>query len=337
MLGADQEILIQAADWLDAGETVYLVTVIRTWGSSPRPPGSLLAVRERDGAFAGSVSGGCVEDDLCARLAAHGHGMSLPALDHYGITPEQTHRFGLPCGGRLDLVVERLGSSVPLRTILSKLDRRENTVRRLCLETGEVSLHPATGEPEFQFDGRDIKKLFGPRWRLLLIGAGQLSRFVAEIGIALDFDVVVCDPRDEYGRQWALPEIKLDSRMPDDVVREMAADRRTAVLALTHDPRIDDLALMAALESPAFYVGALGSRGNSQKRRARLSSLGTTQSQLARLHAPIGLPIGSRTPAEIAVAILAEITAVRRGVGMIAINPGPETEELFSGNRVSAV
>ena len=320
MHSADYEVLTAAADWLDAGHGVYLVTVVRTWGSSPRPPGSLLAVRAEDGAVVGSVSGGCVEDDLAARLAAHGTRLALPAIESYGVDAEQTHRFGLPCGGRLDLAVERLASAEPLRAILRALDARRRVRRRLCLATGEVSLHEASAgdTPEFRCDPDQVDKLFGPAWRLILIGAGQLSRFVAQMAQALDYQVIVCDPREDYAAQWRVAGAALDARSPDEAVKALAVDARSAVLALTHDPRLDDLALLEALLSPAFYVGALGSRVNSARRRARLASLDLPEAALARLRAPVGLPIGSRTPAEIAVAILAELTAVRRGVALSA-------------------
>lgn len=326
MDSADHEVLTAAADWLDAGHGVYLVTVARTWGSSPRPPGSLLAVHADSGRFVGSVSGGCVEDDLAARLAAHGARLTLPMLDSYGVTREQTHEFGLPCGGRLDLVIERLAASAPLRAILRALGERRPLARRLCLATGEASLHAPADDADFLFDGDNLVKQFGPAWRLLLIGAGQLSRFVAEMGRALDYEIVVCEPREEYVAAWQVEGVAIDTRMPDDAVRERARDTRTAVLALTHDPRIDDLALLAALNSPAFYVGALGSRANAARRRARLAQMGLAAPALARLHAPVGLPLGGRTPAEIAVAILAALTAHRHGVVLHAagqIESGP--------------
>jgi len=314
MRSADREVLETAAGWLDAGFAVYLVTVARTWGSSPRPPGSLLVVRADDARFAGSVSGGCVEDDLSARLAAGGASQMMPRIESYGVTPDQTHRFGLPCGGRLDLVVEQLDSAAPLRTLLRAMDARQLITRHLYLATGEVGLHAAERAQDFFFDGENLIQVFGPAWRLLLIGAGQLSRFVAQMAQALDYEVIVCDPREEYAAQWQAADAVLDPRSPDEAVREFARDARTAVIALTHEPKLDDLALMEALISPAFYVGALGSRTYNAKRRARLAGLELPPAAIARLRGPVGLPIGSRTPAEIAVAILAELTAVRNGI-----------------------
>jgi xanthine dehydrogenase accessory factor len=323
MRSADREVLETAADWLDAGHGVYLVTVARTWGSSPRPPGSLLAVRADDARFVGSVSGGCVEDDLSARLAAGGASQALPRIDRYGVTPEQTHRFGLPCGGRLDLLVEQLASAEPLRRILQAMDARRLTARRVCLATGEASLHAAERDAAFRFDGENLIQVFGPAWRLLLIGAGQLSRFVAQMAQALDYQVIVCEPREEYAAQWQLAGTALDTRSPDDAVCALACDARSAVIALTHEPKLDDLALMEALTSPAFYVGALGSRANNAKRRARLAQLGLPPPAIEKLHGPVGLPIGSRTPAEISVAILAELTAVRNGI-VLHRSTGPD-------------
>lgn len=320
MISSDQEVLRAALAWLEAGREAWLVTVAKTWGSSPRPVGSLLAVCE-DGRFAGSVSGGCVEDDLVGRLGAHTF-KDLPCVDTYGVTMDQTARFGLPCGGRLDLLVERLAGPEPVRAVLQALDERRLIARRVCIATGEVSLHPATAQDEFRFDGHDVVKVFGPAWRLLLIGAGQLSRVTAEMALALDYDVVVCDPREEYAQNWAVAGAVLDARMPDDVVRELAGGARSAVVALTHDPKLDDMALLEALSAEVFYVGALGSRANNDRRRERLRKLGLSAAQVDRLHGPVGLPIGSRTPAEIAIAILAEITALRHGV-MLAASDAP--------------
>lgn len=318
MISSDREVLGAALEWLEAGRATWLVTVIRTWGSSPRPVGSLLAVSE-DGRFAGSVSGGCVEDDLVGRLSARTF-KQLPCVDTYGVTADQTARFGLPCGGRLDLLVEQLSGAEPVRAVLQALDERRLIARRVCLATGEVSLHSASARDEFRFDGRDVIKVFGPAWRLLLIGAGQLSRVTAEMALALDYDVVVCDPREDYAQNWSVAGAVLDARMPDDAVRALARDERSAVVALTHDPKLDDLALLESLGAGVFYVGALGSRANNARRRERLRKLGLTSAQLERLHGPVGLPIGSRTPAEIAVAILAELTALRHGVMLQAVD-----------------
>jgi xanthine dehydrogenase accessory factor len=321
---ADAEVLTAAVQWLDEGRSVFLATVVRTWGSSPRPLGSLLAVCD-DARFAGSVSGGCVEDDIVSRLVFGQTDAVFPRIESYGATDEQARRFGLPCGGRLDLAVERLGSAESLRAVLRAIDAHQAMERRVCLATGEASLHAARRGRAFGFDGTSLFKVFGPKWRLLLIGAGQLSRYVAGMAQALDYDVVVCDPRPEYAANWEMKTVPLDYGMPDDVVRSVAVDTHCAVLALVHDPKLDDLALTEALTSPAFYVGALGSKSNSAMRRERLAAAGVPADAIARLHAPIGLPIGSRTPAEIAIAILAELTAVRNGISLRTDSPAAES------------
>jgi xanthine dehydrogenase accessory factor len=316
---ADHEVLRTAVDWLTAGEPVYLATVAKTFGSSPRPPGSLAAL-VASGRFVGSVSGGCMEEDLVARLREGRLPPKFPAVITYGVTQEEARRFGLPCGGKLELVLERLDSAVPLKRILDKVDERQLLIRELCLDTGEASLHPATVREQFSCDDKTMRKLFGPGWRLLLIGAGQLSRFVAQMGLALDYEVIVCEPREELASLWRVDGAVIDEGMPDDAV-QVLADECCAVLALTHDPKLDDMALLEALESSAFYVGALGSHANNDKRRARLATLGVSPENLARLHGPVGLPIGSKTPAEIAVAVLAGVTAARHGISLEARTP----------------
>jgi len=310
----DLQVLAQARDWLNEGHSVWLVTVIETWGSAPRPPGALLALRN-DGLVVGSVSGGCVEDDLIERVRL-GERVDRPSLVNYGVTKEEAARFGLPCGGNLRLVQEPLRASGWIDEVLARTERHELVARRLVLETGEVTVESAHRDDAFTFDGQVMRALFGPRWRLLMIGAGQLSRAVAPIAMALDFDVICCDPREEYHMTWDVPGTTFSNAMPDDLAVDLVLDPHCAVIALTHDPKLDDLTLMEALKSPAFYIGALGSRGNTQKRKERLKEFDLTKEQIDRLHGPIGLDLGSKTPAEIAVSIVAEIIAVRNGVAL---------------------
>ena len=308
----DLQVLSQARDWFNAGHKVWLVTVIETWGSAPRPPGALLCLRG-DGLVAGSVSGGCVEDDLIERLR-HGERVATPSLIAYGVTKEEAARFGLPCGGNLRLVQEPLRSVAWIDAILVRTARHELVARRMELATGEVTVEAASRGDAFAFDGQQLVAQFGPRWRLLIIGAGQLSRAVAQMALALDFDVICCDPRDEYNLTWDVPGTTFSKAMPDDLALELQLDPHSAVVAVTHDPKLDDLVLLEALKSPAFYIGALGSRGNTAKRRERLEMFDLTPAEIDRLHGPIGLDIGSKTPAEIAVSIVAEIVAVKNGV-----------------------
>jgi xanthine dehydrogenase accessory factor len=315
MDSVDLEVLRKSAQWLGEARRVLLVTVVRTWGSSPRPPGALLAVRE-DGQVVGSVSGGCIEDDIVERSRREGAYVKRPEAVTYGVSAEDARKFGLPCGGTIQLVLEPMTPQSRIAELLALIERGKLIARRLDLDTATVTLSPARAADGLMFDGKSLTTVHGPRYRMLVIGAGQLSKYLAEIAVGLDYQVTVCDPRDEYSQTWDVPGVTLVRTMPDDTVNEMKLDERCAVVALTHDPKLDDLALMEALKSPAFYVGALGSRANNAKRRKRLEEFDLVPEQIARLHGPIGLYIGSRTPPEIAVSILAEITAVKNGVAL---------------------
>ena len=309
----DLEVLKTAAGWIAAGHRCELVTVIKTWGSSPRPIGATLAICD-DGSVVGSVSGGCIEDDLIEHVRQHGISRSVPEIVSYGISADEAHRFGLPCGGTIELAIEPLSAASAIAELLERLERHELLERRLELATGAVTLQPAAPGAVQHIAGGVLSTVHGPRWRLFIIGAGQLSRFLAQIASAMDYYVTVCDPREEYRAGWQLPGVQLVHVMPDDLVIDAKLDHRSAVVALTHDPKLDDLALMEALKSDAFYVGAIGSRVNNAKRRERLKEFDLNDEQLARLHGPIGLYIGSKTPAEIAISIMAQLTAVKNGV-----------------------
>ncbi|MGD9385448.1 MAG: XdhC family protein [Thioalkalispiraceae bacterium] len=308
--GTDQQVLQTAHDWLQQGHQVALVTVLKTWGSSPRPPGSLLVLRN-DGILEGSVSGGCVEEDLLQRYCSLELSDSYPVRIDYGVNREEATRFGLPCGGRLELLVEELNDARQLQQLNTELQNHKLIARQVDLQTGEVSLQPARPNEDFVYTNSYVRKLLGPCWNMLLIGAGHLSQYVSQLALMLDYRVIVCDPREEYARGWQLAGTELTTLMPDDAVQHYAQQSRSVVIALTHDPKLDDLALLDALSSPAFYVGAIGSQRNCAARRQRLKEMGLSASQLDRLHAPVGLAIGSHTPPEIAVSILAEITQQR--------------------------
>ena len=313
----DLEVLKTCEQLIRQGGKCELVTVIRTWGSSPRPEGAMLAVNE-DGQVIGSVSGGCVEDDLIARVREHGIVQPFPEIVTYGITADEAHRFGLPCGGTIQLAIEPLSARSRVDELLVLLSQHQLVARRLDLASGAVTLGPASAGMTMQISESALTTVHGPRWRLLIIGAGQLSGFLAQIAIGMEYQVTVCDPREEYRGSWHVPGVELVYEMPDDQVIAMQLDARSAVVALTHDPKLDDLALMEALKSPAFYVGAIGSRANNTKRRERLKLFDVTDAELARLHGPVGLYIGSKTPAEIAISILAELTAAKNGVELPA-------------------
>lgn len=328
MDSVDLQVLKSTVDWLDAGHKVVLATVVETWGSAPRPAGALLAIRD-DGQVSGSVSGGCVEDDLIERIRNHPLAAGKPELVVYGVTKEQAARFGLPCGGQLRIVLETLEEATALKALLARVANRELMARTLDLETGKVTQAPASRTDMMKFDGKSLTTIHGPRWRLLIIGAGQLSRYLAQMALALDYNVIVCDPREEYADSWDISQVGFTRGMPDDVVAELNLDSHSAVVAVTHDPKLDDLALIEALKSAAFYVGALGSRLNTARRKERLAEFDLSQHELDRLHGPVGLRIGSKTPPEIAVAILAEMTAVRHGVelGKVGTKESKEVPE----------
>lgn len=320
----DTRVLRTACAWRAAGEPVVLVTVARTWGSSPRPPGSLMAINAR-GETVGSVSGGCIEDDLIARFtrAWAGEGEDAarvggpPVFAKYGVTADEAHRFGLPCGGTLELLIEFDPDAGALAELLAALESGQLVQRSVRLRDGAVVQRPAATPATLQAGAQEVVNTFGPEYRMLIIGAGQMSEYLATMALFCGFAVTVCDPRVEYRASWSVPGARVVSDMPDDVVTALQCDRRTCVVALTHDPKLDDLALLQALETPAFYVGGIGSRRNNAARRARLKEhFGQTDAGLARLRGPIGIYIGSKTPPEIAVSVMAEVLAVKNGVAL---------------------
>jgi len=308
--GTDYDVLLKAREWLDDGHRVLLVTVLKTWGSSPRPVGSVMVMSNK-GILHGSVSGGCVEEDLLRRYLDQQLSESFPGCVNYGVNRAEASRFGLPCGGRLELLIEQLNDSFALQQLLDAIQQQHLITRQVDLKTGKVSLQAASTQQSFEYNNLTVRKVFGVQWTLLLIGAGHLSYYVSQMALMLDYRVIVCDPRQEYAQNWQLAGTELTSLMPDEAVQHYAQTARSVVVALTHDPKLDDMALLDALTSSAFYVGAIGSQRNCQARRERLSQMGLTSAQISRLHAPTGLAIGSHTPAEIAVSILAEITQQR--------------------------
>ncbi len=315
----DLQVLKAADEWLRDGHRAVLGTVVRTWGSSPRPVGSLVVLRD-DGLIVGSVSGGCVEDDLIARFSGECAVAGLPQRLKYGATADEAFRFGLPCGGTIELVIEPLSPASRIGELLARVVAGRQTRRSLNLLSGDVVLDDGEGGDALACDGNRLVTAHGPRWRMLLIGAGQLAHYLAQMALSCDYQVLVCDPRSEYADTWATAGAALVRTMPDDTVLEIQPDPHTAVVALTHDPKLDDLALIEALKSDAFYVGAIGSLRTQTQRRERLKEFGVTDEQLARLHGPVGLKNGARTPPEIAASIITEITASKYGFRI----PAPE-------------
>lgn len=310
MDSVDISVLKALAEWQRAGASSWLVTVVQTFGSSPRPPGAMLAIRS-DGVAVGSVSGGCIEDDLILRVQQGQLSASRAEIVEYGVTRDEARRFGLPCGGTMRLVVEPVGNAAWVSDLLVAIAGKQLVKRRLDFASLRVELEPATRDDGLQCGAGSLTSVHGPRWRLLVIGAGQTSTYLARMAQALDYEVIICDPREEFRATWDVADTTLIADMPDDAVLALQLDSRSAVIALTHDPKLDDMALLEALKSPAFYVGALGSRANTAKRRERLALFDLTEAEIARLHGPVGLPIGSRTPPEIAVAILADLIQTR--------------------------
>ena len=336
MENLDVTVLRTLHGWRAAGQSALLATVVRTWGSSSRPVGSTMALCE-SGAVVGSVSGGCIEDDLIYRYS---HATTGPGVTHdipkgppgrlaYGVSADEAHRFGLPCGGTLELVLEFNPDAGLLKTLIDELAQGRLVQRRTELATGRVSLHPVRPPAPLVDDGKSLHNTFGPEYRMLPIGAGQLTEYLATMALFSGFAVTVCDPREEYRNTWSVAGVTLLTGMPDDVVRAFQVDRRSCVIALTHDPKLDDLALLEALSSDAFYVGAIGSRRNNEARRARLiEHFEQTAASLAHLRGPIGIYIGSKTPPEIAVSVMAEVLAVKNGVTLppsMAVEAAKET------------
>ncbi|RZI67290.1 XdhC family protein [Variovorax guangxiensis] len=322
MENLDVMVLRTLRDWRLAGRRALLTTVVRTWGSSPRPVGSIMALAE-DGAVVGSVSGGCIEDDLIARYSRlHGATEPMPAggapaLVKYGITADEAHRFGLPCGGTLELLLEYDPEPSSLGALVASLEQGRLMQRTVSLPDGRVMLAEASSPAALSVDDSRLTNTFGPEYRMLLIGAGQLAEYLATMAKFSGFAVTLCDPRVEYRSAWAVPGVTVTTEMPDDAVIAFRPDRRSCVVALTHDPKLDDLALLEALATDAFYVGAIGSRRNAEARRERMvEHFDQTAESLARLRGPIGIYIGSKTPPEIAVSVMAEILAVKNAVAL---------------------
>jgi xanthine dehydrogenase accessory factor len=313
MFSSDFQVLDAVHRWAEEGHRFALVTVARTWGSAPRPAGSWMALRD-DGHVQGSVSGGCIEDDLIERILNGGFESATPFVVKYGVTQDEATRYGLPCGGTMELMIEPCPDLAALQELRDRIGLGQLVRRGICVGVAGTSIAPCTMQDALSWDGRTLSTVHGPAWRLLIVGAGQVSTYLAQMAQALDYQVTVCDPRQEYADEWNVPGAVLVTTMPDDTAIALDLNPHSAVVALTHDPKLDDMVLLEALKSPAFYVGALGSTLNNQRRRTRLLQyFDLSQAEVDRLHGPVGLPIGSRTPPEIAIAILAEMTAVRNG------------------------
>ena len=322
MENLDVMVLRTLRDWRAAGKRALLATVVRTWGSSPRPVGSIMALCD-SGAVVGSVSGGCIEDDLIYQFTQAYSGADSnktipsgpPTFIKYGITADEAHRFGLPCGGTLELLLEYDPDAAALGQLVESLEAGKLMQRSVRLSDGLVTLSNSAAPAELGLSKTELINTFGPEYRMLLIGAGQLTEYLATMAQFSGFAVTVCDPREEYRSAWSVAGVTVASDMPDDVVIAFKPDRRSCVIALTHDPKLDDLALLEALNTEAFYVGAIGSRRNNEARHQRMAEhFSVSEKDLSKLRGPIGIYIGSKTPPEIAVSVMAEVLAVKNGV-----------------------
>ena len=311
MQSLDLDVLERALEWRRAGRRVWLVTVAQTFGASPRPPGSLAAIRD-DGILVGSVSGGCIEDDLVARREEYAG--RKPLFAAYGVTSEEARRFGLPCGGELECIIEPEVTASDFETLLARIAEGRIVARRVDLASGDWRFDKARPTDDCERTATHFTSVHGPRWRMLVIGASEIAHYLAEVASTVDFQVFVCDPREEYRAAWRAHGAKWIDGMPDDAVLAFKADGHSVILTVSHDPKLDDMALLEALKTDAFYVGAVGSKQTSADRRKRLADFDISPQQIARLRGPVGLSIGSRTPPEIALSILADLIATRNGI-----------------------
>jgi len=313
MLNLQQIVVQQVIEWLHANQVCWFATISHTYGSSPRPVGSIMACNDQ-GHIVGSLSGGCVEETLLQRVIDSGNAPETPQFLHYRENPEEGLG-ALPCGGELQVLLEPLSPAhLPhFETLLHALSQRHAIQRRVTLASGEMDLS-YNKHPLLALSPTHLRHTFFPLFQILLVGLTPVSLYVAEMAHSLEFRVTVCDPREKHHVHWqaqAHPFITFTDKFPDDVIRAQFNDRYSAIIALAHDPRIDDMALMEALLSKAFYVGAMGSERSAHHRRSRLLELGLNETHIASLHAPIGLPIGSKTPMEIAVSIVAQLILMR--------------------------
>lgn len=318
MLSSQQQIIGRTLQWLGSEQSVWLCTILKTWGSSPRPVGAMMACTP-EGDLIGSISGGCIEEDFLEQLRNgqlkqrfHEEG-SVPFVVKYGVTAEEQARLKLPCGGQLHVLLELIEPTDQNKgmfaRLLDALGQHTSISRIVNLESGAISTADESRDDAVVIQGNRMSHSLSPMYRLLLLGAGDVAKYVAEMARALEYDVTLCDPRPNYLDNWEVEGVEKTSRLPDDVVRERFSNPYSGIVALAHDPRVDDMALMEALKTEAFYVGAMGSERTSAARRERLPELGLSQEEIERLHAPIGFQIESKTPAEIAISIMAEVTA----------------------------
>lgn len=315
-----------ALAWHRQGRGAALATVIETWGSAPRQSGSQLAI-SGDGEMLGSVSGGCVEGAVVTE-ALDALADRKPRLLTFGVSDETAFAAGLACGGTIRILVEPVGEgdmALP-EPLLAALTEARAAPRAVALVTTPASwerrlLHPGEDpatDARFRSDRSGMEEdvrfiaIHNPPLRLIVIGAVHIAQPLLQIARTCGYAPTLIDPRAAFGSEARFPGETILDDWPDEALAALKPDARTAIVTLTHDPKLDDPAIRLALNSPAFYLGALGSKKTHAKRVERLAAAGFTPQQIAKIHAPVGLDIGARTPAEIAVAILAQITETLR-------------------------
>ena len=306
-----------ALDWHRAGKGAALATVVETWGSAPRPVGAQLAI---SGAaeIMGSVSGGCVEGAVVAE-ALDSLGDGKPKLLEFGVSDDEAFAVGLACGGRIRVLVEPVGQAVP-EDLLQALTKARQDRRQIAYvvdtQTGAARLEGPEAFPErfrmdksgFEEDGATFVAIHNPALRMAVVGAVHIAQPLMQMARLAGYDAVLIDPREAFGAAARFPGETISNDWPDEALAAFGLDPRTAVVTLTHDPKIDDPAIEAALASEVFYLGSLGSKRTHAKRVERLGAKGFDEDAIARIHAPVGLDIGARSPAEIAISVMAEIT-----------------------------
>lgn len=317
-----------ALDWVRQGKQVALATVVETWGSAPRPVGSQLVI-SADAEMMGSVSGGCVEgavvEEALAALAT-----DTPTLLTYGVSDDDAFAVGLACGGTIRVLVEPIGGVRGIDLPLLKHMVEARAARRGVAYVVDLSrwhrllMDDAAGTPlgdavraRMLADKAGLDEVDGEPWfiapqnpplRMVIVGAVHIAQALAPMAVMAGYDVTVVDPRGAFGSDMRFPGQKLVEDWPDAALNTHGLDPRTAVVTLTHDPKLDDPAIMAALGADVFYLGCLGSKRTHAKRVARFEEAGFSASQIARIHAPVGADIGAKSPAEIAISILAQVT-----------------------------
>lgn len=318
-----------ALAWHQQGRGAALATVIETWGSAPRPVGSQLAISGA-GDIAGSVSGGCVEGAVVIEaMEALGENDPSRRMMEFGVSDDEAFAVGLACGGRIRVMVEPIGTAGKAaldEAMLSELVEGRATRKPLAYvvntKTGDARLSSPTDFPArfradrsgFEEDGETFIAIHNPPLRMAVVGAVHIAQPLMQMARLAGFDALLIDPRESFGAAERFPNETISHDWPDEALDTLGLDARTAVVTLSHDPKIDDPAIITALRSDVFYLGALGSTRTHAKRVARLEGEGFGAQDIARIHAPVGLDIGAKSPAEIAIAIMAQITQkLRKG------------------------